>query len=118
MPLIDTDVAVDILRRFPPALVWLNGLGKADLAASGFTAMDLFAGCRNAGQQRLADAVVNSLRLIWPSGAACDAAMRLHRLLHLSHGIGFVDALIAQTALEAAEPLCTFDTKHFQHVPA
>lgn len=117
MPLIDTDVAVDILRRFPPALQWLNGLGSAGCDASGYTAMELYAGCHNAAEQRLADAVVNSLVLVWPSAAARDAALRVYRALHLSHGIGFVDALIAQTAIEQNEPLHTFNVKHFQHVP-
>lgn len=39
------------------------------------------------------------------------------RRLHLSHGLGLVDSLIAATALSLNVPLCTFNVKHFRHIP-
>ncbi len=37
---------------------------------------------------------------------------------HLSHGVGMLDVLIAQTALALEVPLYTFKQKHYQFLSA
>jgi predicted nucleic acid-binding protein len=49
MTLLDTDVTVDILRNYPLALAWLQGLGAAPLGLPGLVVMELLQGCQNKG---------------------------------------------------------------------
>jgi len=55
--------------------------------------------------------------LVWPTDAESLKAVANFRRLHLSSGLGLIDALIAAAALSLGVPLCTFNVKHFRHVP-
>jgi predicted nucleic acid-binding protein len=48
--LLDTDVMVDVVRNYPPAIAWLMGVGAVGLP--GLVAMELLQGCRNLTVQR------------------------------------------------------------------
>ena len=50
MILVDTDVAIDILRSHAPALSWLQVLGSAPLGLPGLVMMELLQGCHNKGR--------------------------------------------------------------------
>jgi predicted nucleic acid-binding protein len=118
MIIIDTDIAIDVLRDFPAALGWLNSLpADESVVISGYTALELFAGSHNAAEQRSVVAMVNRFKAKWPTVAARERAMQDFRTLHLSNAIGTFDVLIAHTAIELGLPLHTFNVKHFQHVP-
>lgn len=118
MLIIDTDIAVDVLRNFPAAIAWLHSLPPQEtVVISGYTALELFAGCHNTGEQRLVDAMVKRFEAKWPTAAARERALRDFRTLHLSNAIGTFDVLNAHTAIELGLPLHTFNVKHFQHVP-
>ena len=67
-------------------------------------------------EQARVDRTLNDVRIVWPSPASCVKALELYRLTYLSVGMGFVDSLIAQTAIELQLPLHTINVKHFQHV--
>jgi len=43
----DTDIMIDVLRKYTPALVWLASLGSTELMLPGFVVMELIQGCRN-----------------------------------------------------------------------
>jgi predicted nucleic acid-binding protein len=51
MILLDTDVAVDVLRGHPPAVAWLQGLGTTTLGLLGLVVMELLQGCQNKAEQ-------------------------------------------------------------------
>jgi hypothetical protein len=117
MIIIDTDIAIDVLRSFPAALAWLNSLpADESVVITGYTALELFAGTHNVAEQRSVDAMVNRFKAKWPTAAACERAVKDLRTLHRSNAIGTFDVLIAQTAIELGLPLHTFNIKHFQHV--
>ena len=118
MIIIDTDIAVDVLRNFPAAIAWLNSLPTTEVVViSGYTALELFAGCHNSAEQRSVDAMVTRFQRKWPTPKVRELALRDFRMLHLSNAIGTFDVLIAHTARELGLPLHTFNVKHFQHVP-
>ena len=64
MIIIDTDIAIDVLRNFPAALTWANSLPPQEIVViSGYTALELFAGCHNAGHQRSVEAMVKRFEI-------------------------------------------------------
>src|SRR5438874_1169313 len=108
MILLDTDIVVDVVRQFPPAVEWLDAVSAEVVAVSGFSAIELFAGCRSAAEQQRLDCHLRRFEVVWLSQWQCDAALQNYRALHLSHGIGAFDVLIGRTAIEQGLPLHTF----------
>lgn len=57
MILLDTDVMIDVLRAYPPAIAWLDSLGDEVIVLPGFVIMELIqgvqdqAGGRNTSQE-------------------------------------------------------------------
>jgi len=47
MIFLDSDIVIDFLRRYPPAISWLESLGDEKLSLSGYVAMELMQGCNN-----------------------------------------------------------------------
>jgi predicted nucleic acid-binding protein len=117
MLLLDTDIMIDVLRRYPPAVAWLTSLGTTQLALPSYVVMELIQGCHNKAEQDQLERTLTAYQIVWPSGAACDAALASFVQHWLSHGLGIIDALIAHTALELNFPLYTFNQKHYDPMP-
>jgi len=48
MIFLDSDVVIDILRQFSPAMEWFDSLNdEEELVLSGFVVMELIQGCKN-----------------------------------------------------------------------
>jgi predicted nucleic acid-binding protein len=99
MILLDTDVAIDILRGYPPAIAWLQGLGHSLLGLPGLVVMELLQGSRDKSEQTRVERFCQPYQLCWPSVADCQRALHDFAALRLSHGIGLLDVLIAHTAV-------------------
>ena len=52
MILLDTDVMIDVLRRYAPATEWLASLGAGAVGLPGIVAMELLQGCRDRQEQQ------------------------------------------------------------------
>ena len=113
MILLDTDVAVDILRNHPPAIAWLQGQTPAPLGLPGLVVMELLQGCQNKGEQQRVLQFCQPQVLYWPTEADCQRALHDYAAYHLSHSLGLLDALIAHTAVGLNETLATFNLKHY-----
>jgi predicted nucleic acid-binding protein len=118
MIFIDTDVMVDVLRRHEPAVAWLDSLGSAMVGIPGLVAMELLQGCRDREEKQEVEAVLRSYVLYWPTPADCARAFDDFSSHHLSHGLGILDALIAETAVGCEAQLATFNKKHYRVVDA
>ncbi|MBE9234132.1 hypothetical protein IQ231_21295 [Cuspidothrix issatschenkoi LEGE 03284] len=46
MILLDSDIIIDFLRKYPPAISWLSSLGEEEIALPGYVAMELMQGCK------------------------------------------------------------------------
>jgi tRNA(fMet)-specific endonuclease VapC len=117
MILVDTDVAIDILRGHPPALNWLQSLGSTPLGLPGLVVMELLQGCQNKGEQQRVEKFCQPYTLCWPAEAHCQRALQDFAAFHLSNNLGLLDSLIAHTAVGLNEPLATFNVKHYGIVP-
>jgi predicted nucleic acid-binding protein len=109
----DTDVMVDILRGHPAALTWLDNNSGETIALPGIVMMELIQGCRTKLEQQRMQKTLKSFPLLWPSHAACNSALKHFAATYPSHGIGILDAIIAEIAVESGFPLHTFNQKHY-----
>jgi len=51
MLLLDTDVMIDVLRRFPAAVAWLAVQSTEEVVLPGFVVLELLQGCRDKADQ-------------------------------------------------------------------
>ena len=113
MILLDTDIMIDVLRNYPPAVAWLESCGEEVVALPGFVVMELLQGCKNKTEQARLLKGVRMCRVLWPSSERCHEAITVFARHHRSHGIGVLDVLITQVAIELGMALHTFNAKHY-----
>ena len=111
----DTDIMIDILREHPPAVEWLRSLGEEEVRLSGFVCAELLQGCRNKNEQRRVATLTSKYVVVWPANETANRALRVFTQFHLSDGLGIIDALIAQEAVDLGVALSTFNTKHYRN---
>lgn len=116
MLILDTDVMVDLLRGYPPAIAWLESLGEAEIGLPGFVIMELIQGCRNKQEQKTLQQKIAPFEVLWPKPGDCDQALATFARLYLSSNLGILDVLIAYTALSLDKSIYTFNTKHYQSI--
>ncbi len=116
MNLLDTDILIDIQRRYPPAVEWFSTLVELP-GIPGFVAMELVQGTQNRQEVRQVQRLIAPLPIVWPNEQACAMALSNYARLHLSHRLGLLDALIAACAIQESATLCTFNQKHYRSVP-
>jgi tRNA(fMet)-specific endonuclease VapC len=115
MRLLDTDILIDIQRGYQPAVEWFASLDDMP-GVPGFVVMELFQDAPNARRIQEVEDLVAPLEIVWPSEVDCRRALTDFRTLHLSHGLGLLDALIAATAIGRRATLVTFNARHFSPV--
>ena len=79
--------------------------------------MELLQGCRNREEQNQLERFLRPYRRYWPSQSDCARAFDGFAVNHLSHDLGILDALIAETAVGLDTPLASFNIKHYSVVP-
>lgn len=118
MILLDSDVLIDLLRKYPPAMVWFDALGEdEELAVSGYVVMELIQGCRNKAEQDRVQRGLSTYGVVWLSEDDCGRALDVFTRFRLSHNAGLLDVLIGQTAVALGESLYTFNQKHYRFIP-
>jgi hypothetical protein len=75
--------------------------------------MELLQGCRDREEEQQVEAILRPYKLYWPTPEDCARAFDDFSSHHLSHGLGILDALIAETAAGRAAQLATFNRKHY-----
>ncbi len=115
MLLLDTDILIDVQRANSNAALWFSTLTEIPFVP-GFVCMELLQDAQNNRQVRQVQQMLAPLPIIWPATPDCEQALALFSRLHLSHGLGLIDALIAATALGRGATLCTMNIKHYRSV--
>jgi len=118
MILLDSDVLIDLLRKYPPAVAWFDALHEdEELAVPGYVVMELIQGCRNKTEQERVQHQLAAYGVIWLSQTDCDRALDVFAMYRLSHNAGLLDVLIGQTAVALGAPLHTFNQRHYGFIP-
>ena len=118
MILFDSDVMIDLLRQYLPAMEWFDTLkDEEEVALPGYVVMELIQGCKNKVEQEKLQRVLATYGVVWPSTKDCNKAVVVFTQYRLSHNAGLIDVLIGQTAVALNIPLCTFNQKHYRFIP-
>jgi predicted nucleic acid-binding protein len=112
----DTDVLIWASRGNPRAAHTIDA--ASDRALSVVSLMELLQGARSKLEARqiresLRQLQFQVLPLSEPIGATAVSLIEQHAL---AHGIQLADALIAATAIEWGQALCTANVKHFRPI--
>ena len=113
----DTDVFIWIQRGSVRAAEILERNRNRFIAVQ--TYMELMQGAQNLTQLTVTRRFLKDFDVqILPLSAEIGSrAMSLVEQYALSHNMRSGDALIAATAIESAQPLCTANIKHYRHIP-
>ena len=114
--MLDSDILVDFLRGFPPAMSWFETVADTDLVVPGFVAMEMIQGCTNRADQTRVERLLRPYGIVWLSPDECDAALQTFSRFHLSHRLSTFDSLIAHVSIALNAPLCTFNAKHYSMI--
>ena len=117
MRLLDTDILIDLGRSYPPARSWYAAAQGEAFLVPGFVVFELLTGCDNSLAVRRLQRWLQPFRIYWPNAMDCERAMATFARLSLSHGLGMIDVLIAESAIGLGVPLCTFNVRHFRAIP-
>jgi predicted nucleic acid-binding protein len=116
MRLLDTDVMVDVLRAYPPAIEWLSSLTGDAPGLPGLVVLELMDGCRNKMEMMRLLKRIELFHVFWPTDSDGTRALHDFARSRLSHRISIMDVLIAQCPIGLNATLCTFNTKHFKAI--
>jgi predicted nucleic acid-binding protein len=110
--LIDTDILIDYLCEFPPAVEYLES-SEEDLCTSSVVVAELYSGVLE-GKERQALGSLLSVFEVKPIDAELvERGGLLRRDYGPKHGTGLADALIAATAQQSGAELVTLNARHF-----
>ncbi|MBI4672268.1 MAG: type II toxin-antitoxin system VapC family toxin [Chloroflexi bacterium] len=114
--LLDTSILIDLLHGRQNARAWIDSLDVEVRYISVVTAAELLAGCANKREEQKLARELNLYHIAWIDEVMSERALNLYRALRLSHGVGFLDCLIAATALEKNFVVATLNLKHFKPI--
>ena len=109
--LVDTDVLIDFLRGYAPAVQWMGERRNQPLV-SVITIAELRAGMR-AGEESALETLFDALVAIPVDERIAGCAGDLRREFGPSHGTGLADALIAASSIMNKARLVTLNAKHY-----
>lgn len=113
--LIDTSVMVDLLRGVNLAMNWIDHIEPKCRFLSFITVAELIAGCRNKDEQKKIERELKEYVLLYLDTQSCKKGVEWYKEFHLSHGVGFLDCLIAASVFKKSIPIATLNDKHFKH---
>lgn len=115
--LLDTSILVDLSRGLSGAVQWMQSQTNTTFGFSVLVAMEMVEGTRDTADLRRVRKLITRFPVIHLTPADCEWAQQQHAQLHLSHNLGFVDALIAAPNVRLNIPLYTLNLKHFSPMP-
>ena len=82
MILLDTDILIDSLRNYQPALDWFRENENEQFILPGYVYMELIKGCRSKKEIESITKKFGSFDRVWLSKEHCELALSLNLPLH------------------------------------
>ena len=115
--LLDTDIFIDILRMYKPAMRILREIANGKLTAyfSVVTEVELFSGkeCKRTDKRRAVEELLSLCSKLELTNEIARLAGKLRRNYNSKLG----DSMIAATAIANKLPIMTRNVKHFKGLP-
>src|SRR5690242_18101294 len=111
MRLLDTDICIDLLKKYPPTATWFATLTEPAFIP-GFVALELYQGCRDKREAAEVEKFLRRFSIVWPLPTACATMLADFPTARLSHSLGILHALIGACALELDATVCTFNVNN------
>ncbi|MEQ8672199.1 MAG: PIN domain-containing protein [Aggregatilineales bacterium] len=117
--LLDTNIFIDVLRGYPPAIDWLKSLSASSvlLSVPVIVRMELILGTRNKIEQQRITKLLDEFSTEHIAVDDSKWAMEQFEDLYLSHQIEIMDCLIGAIAFRLKTPIFTRNKKHFAPLP-
>lgn len=110
-PLLDTNIIIDFLRKYPPAIAYISQQREFEISA--VTLTELNAGAYSTTQRAYVQALRQRLTVYEINSDIALTAGEYLRSYSRSHHLDTTDALIAATAEHHALTLVTRNKKHY-----
>lgn len=107
--ILDTTVVIHLLRRYQPALAWLNS--NQVYGVTSITWMEVMEGAGNKASQARSKNILSQFDLLYLTSTDQQWAMEQLERFQFSHHIGKEDCLIASIAYQLQVPLYTHNVK-------
>ena len=114
--LVDTSILIDLARGFKPSQHWLAQV-QGDILISALSVGELIEGCTTKAEIQRQMKDIQGYRVAYASERAQKLAIDICANYFPGSNIGFIDSLIAATALDRDLDLVTLNVKHFKVVP-
>ena len=111
--IIETNVIVDLLRNYPPAVKWITAQSHPTMGITPFVWMEVIEGGENKVERLRSAQLLRRFSMIYPEQSDLDWAMQQQMAYQLSHGVDSMDCLIASVSHRLQIPLYTHNLKHF-----
>ena len=109
--LLDTNIVIDLLNGYPPAIQWL--LSQNDLALTRSVWLEVIEGVENTIEMQQTTVFLDRFGLVELTVSDFDWATQQLIKYRLSHNVDAFDCLIAAPSYRLGLPLYTRNLKHF-----
>lgn len=112
--ILETNVIVDLLRNYPPAVAWYKSQPADTLATTPIVWMEAIGGAPNKVRRLKAANFLRRFPFIYPTEASIEWAMQAQITYELQYGVGMNDCLIASASYQTGLPVYTHNLKHYR----
>ncbi|HEY0783570.1 MAG TPA: PIN domain-containing protein [Thermoanaerobaculia bacterium] len=109
---LDSAVIIDLLRGYPPALIWISTERNAGVTSIGW--LEVIEGAKNRKAQREVLRILRRFERIDTVREDYDWAILQCLKLKLSHNVGMMDCLMAAISHRLQLPFYSPNLRHFQ----
>jgi len=114
--LADSDVIIDLFRGNAKVKEFLDD-NVNNVLVSYVSLGEIFQGIKNKVELVKINKVLMPLEIDWGSHEIATSSIALLKRFNLKYGVGFLDCLMAATALDKNYVLVTRNAKHFKFIP-